>query len=408
MEIRFVVSEVAFPKGLPAIPGFIVSAPKIRRKDSDIKKLAIHRGAAFGFEDTVLHRALSEAIERFSISIYDKKSFLCASMQEMKFPFIAPSNFILFADSQYQESKFPFTKPGMAEDMYWVSAHNVVSKNEVYIPASFIYPSPTGKWVAFDAWTSNGLAAGENEDMVIVNGICELLERDSTMCWWMSRKNAIRVSASHFYHHDNIAKLVDILREYHLDLFIFLIRNDMGIITTVATIRSKMEKVFAFGSSCKLSITQSVEGSILEALMVARTQKIMQRRKYSFKKAVEKLTDHVMVPLSKKYMNGFNFFESYPIVSQLEMERFCVHHPNTSQELLNVVDRAGYPIYFRDVTPAILKDSNYIVGKVLVPGLHPLETNQHFLHLDIRRISMFCKYAVDVGDLYTELPHPFG
>lgn len=406
MEIKFLVAEAKFPIDLPLIPGFVVSSPKIKRGESDIKILKTQKGAAFGFGESTLDRAISEAVERFSISIYKKESFLLASSNELNRSFLAPNNFILFSERQYQLKKIPYTHPSSLEKIYWIRGIDVSNQEKVYMPACFVFPDPKGGWAQFDKWTSNGLAAGKDESTVVLNGICELVERDAIMCWWMTRKNAIRIPTDYFNQYVNVKKLITLLQKYNYDLSIFFIRNDMGMITAVAQIKSGISNVCAFGSSCKLELSQAVESAILEALMVARTQKILQKRKYRVAN-IENFIDHVMVPVTKKYKKNFSFIEKWKKAKSAMITEFIKEHPTTRDQIMEKISQVGYLIYFVNVTPGILKNSGYFICKTLIPGLHPLESNHNFLHLDLRRLSRFCGYPLNLKDVNMN-PHPFG
>ena len=394
-----------FPPGVPAIPGFVVYSPPIRRNHTDAANISRLSGAALGFpKEITLSRATSEALERYSGFVYKISNFVYLSKKELSSSKIIPiDKLILYKDIQLRNSHI--SKLSSNKRIHWVKGYEIASNSLNYIPASLVYPtSKNDTFTRHDRYTSSGLAASKNLNEAISNGLCELLERDSTMCSWFTGKRIYRIPQTYFKS-VRINRLVKIIQKEKIQVEFFLIHSDLEVVTMVTILKSEKAPYYSFGSSCKLDPLLALERSVEEAIMILRTQKILLGKGYK-KRSTENLLDHVMSPLKKQCREQINSLIELEFLSHKDFQRYINNHPRTLKKLLNKLNRKGYAGYYVDVTDTDLKGTGYVVVRVIVPGLHPLETKHDMLHLDTRRIAEFVwKQKIAKISL---VPHPFG
>ena len=269
-----------------------------------------------------------------------------------------------------------------------MKGYEIASNSLNYIPASLVYPtSKKDTFTRHDRYTSSGLAASKNLNEAISNGLCELLERDSTMCSWFTGKRIYRIPQTYFKS-VRINRLVKIIQKEKIQVEFFLIHSDLEVVTMVTILKSEKAPYYSFGSSCKLDPLLALERSVEEAIMILRTQKILLGKGYK-KRSTENLLDHVMSPLKKQCREQINSLIELEFLSHKDFQRYINNHPRTLKKLLNKLNRKGYAGYYVDVTDTDLKGTGYVVVRVIVPGLHPLETKHDMLTWIQRIVSLY-------------------
>ncbi|TSC71153.1 MAG: ribosomal protein S12 methylthiotransferase, partial [Parcubacteria group bacterium Gr01-1014_49] len=312
MEIKLRAKTLDYPTGLPKLPSFIVYSPKLYRHATDSVSLVRQSGAALDLDEaTALQRAASEAIERYCCFQFKENNFITASAKTLGTKATKLKDFILYSEEQYKKNRVEFTQPTGNEKIRWVLSKEIGGSSLKYIPVDLVFPrSNKGSQLRIDCWNSNGAAAGKKLQDALTNAVCELVERDSIMCCWLIKSGSFSVPLHHLKNNKRITLLKKIVVDAGFDLKLFLIQNDMKILTAVAVIKSTTKPYYSFGTSCKLDLELALERAIEEAVMILRTQKILAKEGYKTKiSAVKNLLDHVMVPINKKFSPAVSFFE---------------------------------------------------------------------------------------------------
>lgn len=139
--------------------------------------------------------ALGEAIERYCASYVDEQAMHLAPWATVQEHAIAPSDFVLYSDRQYEQKHFAHRRWNPQDEIRWLPVHELPTNRQVFAPATLVYLA----WPklrsedAFTAPSSNGLAAGPDLDWAILNGLYELIERDAFLITWMTRLPATKI-----------------------------------------------------------------------------------------------------------------------------------------------------------------------------------------------------------------------
>jgi oxazoline/thiazoline synthase len=212
--------------------------------------------------------ALCEAIERYSGEYTGSEVTVTASYREMQDRFgadtIHPNEVMRYSDRQYTErdawnarqSKFNLVPERLDEEaaINWTPVWSLTKGRHGYLPTQLIYfGAKTGPDCdsLYSMGCSNGNASGNNLEEAVLQGLCELVERDATAIWWYNRLRKPRVAVETF----GEPYLIDLINHYRdlgRDAWALDITTDLGIPAFAAVSRlvdGPEERIF-FGLGC--------------------------------------------------------------------------------------------------------------------------------------------------------------
>lgn len=222
------------------------------------------------YEGQAKASALCEAIERYSGERTGSEVIVTASFSEMRArfgaDFIHPNEVMRYSDRQLtqretwnaKKSKFNRVPEPLAESVPidWTPVWSLTQARHKYLPAQLLYYQSKAS-AACDTFycmgCSNGNASGNNLEEAVLQGFCELVERDAVALWWYNRLRKPKVAVESFgepYLLDLIAYYQSLGREaWALD-----ITSDLAIPAFAACSRifTGPEERILFGLGCHL------------------------------------------------------------------------------------------------------------------------------------------------------------
>jgi len=101
---------------------------------------------------------------------------------------LSPKKLHLFSNEQYSNPEFIFQRFTEDTEIGWIKGRHLLSDEEIWLPAQialfFYAPSPEETIIGYSA--SPGMACHINEEMAIIGGTTEVVERDALMLSWYS------------------------------------------------------------------------------------------------------------------------------------------------------------------------------------------------------------------------------
>jgi len=406
VALKLVIKKLVFPNNIPRIPSYVVFSPRVKRCNSDCKNLDKTEGASFDLsEELALQRAISEVIERYTLLHFKEGNFVEKTPKELGDGAVPLNEFIIYPDSVYHTENFTLKKFTSNLIIRWVKSRDIYSGEAKYLPADYIYPKSVKKrYSRIEFFSSNGAAAGSTEKQAITNGLCEVIERDALMCHWFTRMNIVELTLN-VKINNAIENLIRVIVSTNRRLSIYLVTNEFGISTILALIRSKTKPYYSFGSSCKLNIAVAIERAIEEAIMILRSQTLLYQNRYKHGSSIITLIDHIMLTSNREYCGNLLYLDKVKTSSKKELIKVISSHPRSLKEIVSRLRMNGYNCYCVNTTTDQARSLGLYAGKVVVPGLYPLERDQRFLHAGLQRLKRFTKSS---GMIYNKLPHPFG
>lgn len=138
--------------------------------------------------------ALAEGLERYSCSWRGDGRAIRARMSDLGRDAVNPRDILAFSDAQYaaraeinERGERYYRVPEIFDPgqiIEWTPVRSLTSGNLRFVPTAlcwFGYPA------SFAHADSNGCAAGNNLEEAILQGLCELIERDSVAIWWYNQ-----------------------------------------------------------------------------------------------------------------------------------------------------------------------------------------------------------------------------
>lgn len=226
--------------------------------------------------------ALCEALERYSGERKGTEVIVTASFNAMQDRFgadvIHPNAVMRYSDRQFAERDIWNAKPSKfnrvpepldnAQAIDWTPVWSLTHGRHKYLPTQLLYhqsPASATCDTFYCMGCSNGNASGNHLEEAILQGFCELVERDAVALWWYNRLRKPGVAVDSF----NEPYLIDLIAHYQ-DLgraaWALDITSDLGIPTFVAISRQTEgpEERILFGLGCHLDARIALQRAFAE------------------------------------------------------------------------------------------------------------------------------------------------
>ncbi|HEY0451222.1 TOMM precursor leader peptide-binding protein [Actinophytocola sp.] len=207
--------------------------------------------------------ALCEAIERHSGYFHGDEERVVASYAELGGEAVHPNECLRFDERQYADraawnsthSSFQYVCDPFDENAVtsWTPVWSLTGNRHRLLPTGLLYfdvPAEHGGGGSLSA-DSNGNAAGSSLEDALLQGLLEVVERDSVALWWYNRTQAPGVDLDSFEVRW-IDGLRDVYAALHRDVWVLDLSSDVGIPTMAALSRRTdgphEDVMFGFGA----------------------------------------------------------------------------------------------------------------------------------------------------------------
>ncbi|MCX8131543.1 MAG: TOMM precursor leader peptide-binding protein [Clostridia bacterium] len=315
--------------------------------------------------------ALCEAIERYSCSFQGEEEVINATYEELGGRAIHPYNCLNFSKKQYQMraqlnaecSKYYFMIPGEfdeKESIDWTRVLLLGSEDYKYLPANYCYYQYPVKdeLKRFCYPDSNGNAAGNTIEEAILQGLLELIERDSVAIWWYNMLNCPEVDIKSF-DDSYFNQLIEYYKTMGRSLYVLDLNFDLNIPCFAAVSCDKEGKKPLIGFGAHTDARIALERALIE---LNQFLPILYDGRYSKDPAISSWLDMAtidnqpyLIPLSgiKKSSSDYGVVCKPSIIESI---KYCQHR----------LKDEGMDVYFLNITKP---DIGLPVAKVIVPGL---------------------------------------
>jgi bacteriocin biosynthesis cyclodehydratase domain-containing protein len=246
--------------------------PALEMRNLDFLKSSLRNDSAGKgvYDSQAKASALCEAIERYSGERTGGEVVETASYEKMKENYgddvIHPNRVMNFSQKQLDErkewnakkSKFNLVPQPMDEkvDLDWTPVWSLTHNRHKYLPTQLLYyQSMAGpnRNVKYSLPCSNGNASGNNLEEAVLQGFCELLERDAVALWWYNRLGKPGVDLKSF-DEPYLMQLLSYYRRMGREAWALDLTSDLGVPAFVALSRlvGQKEEHILFGLGCHL------------------------------------------------------------------------------------------------------------------------------------------------------------
>jgi len=315
--------------------------------------------------------ALCEAIERYSCSYQGGEQVISATFTELADKAIHPYSCLNFSKKQYEMreqlnaecSKYYFMIPGEFDEnekIEWSKVMLLGSGEYRYLPANYCYFQYPVKdeLKRFCYPDSNGNAAGNTIEEAILQGLLELIERDSVAIWWYNMLNRPEVDIASF-NDSYFDQLIEYYKSINRSLYVLDLSFDLEVpcFAAISCDSEGKKPLIGFGAHTNAKI--ALERALIE---LNQFMPILYDERYSKDAAISGWLDIAntrnqpyLVPLAGM-KKTFSDYASLCKPSIIDSIKFCQ----------DKIKREGMEVYFLNMTKP---DIGLPVAKVIVPGL---------------------------------------
>lgn len=361
-------------------------------------------GCSFNNPSLALLKCLAELIERFSMFIFLENNIKILDLKEMQNK--------LYVDPHSYNSNIKGSMYG------WIKAEELTSGLPAYVPAQLVFLNYYS-WAKtkfnenqFVQHISNGGAFGFTKEDAIINGIYELIERDSILTNFFTNYQMPRIDP-YSTHSKPIKEFLTLARQYNFESVILEATNDLKIPTftvLMLDLSGGLPKMTA-GAKSSLNATEAILGSLEESIM-GRT---WIRHELLLRK--NKIPRIVANKIRTRLERGF-YYANPNNVSKLD---YLINQPhrklhscntliNKSKQLdtiLSIFKKKKIHVFAVDIKPAFLDLPTAHVYKIIIPQLQYLYLDEtKYRTLNLSRLKAVYNYHGQTKEmLINHIPH---
>lgn len=325
-------------------------------------------------------RCLFELLERVWSPHVNIASLPYKSRAELGDAAMDPRRFVLLADEEYDATN-RFVRYADALRLHWeecwrLSPTGMLARS--LVPAVFIYPGfgircPDERLVPM---LSTGIAAGARYDEAILNGLCEVVERDAFALAWLRLGSPPRVSIETPCLGPGARTAIDDLTGDHFEVRLFDLTRDIHIPVAMAAITDRRKGEPAktvLGLGCSPWPAQALEKALGEALQ-------QMTNHYEFPGGLNIVRKAAALPVMPEEDAARQAALSRFLAGDTESSRFAqpfaapdrARTPEMLVRCLGELEKRGFHALFCDLTPQEVGDADqFCLVRVLIPDLQP-------------------------------------
>lgn len=377
-------------------------------------------GGASVSRDLAFLKSIGESIERYCAAIYDSGELpLFAYHDRGERKCCDPDSWALFSTRQYKESGFPFVPFTADTPIRWKEGSNMGTGDSIFVPASSVFVPYTYYSSEGDSPIqqpiSTGLACHITYEQAAISALCEVIERDAFMLYWLLGLSlpSLCLSSLSPFANDLIARFDRI----GCDITLKLVALDIPIPTIIAicrkrNLRNGPETVVA--AACAPNIEDAVRKALEELAHTRRYVKEILRTKPRIDNdfQITNQEDHLNFWINRS-LDKLAPWATEGASENVKMEDIePISGPDKCilSRMIKLVENAGYVPVVINLTTTDIKDYLHVV-RVVVPGLQPLVMGSSTAPHGGRRLQVIpslcrvnAKYS---ASLPNPLPHPF-
>lgn len=332
--------------------------------------------------------ALCEALERYSCTSTGDDDFLAETYAALGDKAIHPCSCMLYSENQYKNRdllnaqclKHYFLIPPMFDEhetMEWVRLESLNGGDCKYLPASYcLYNFSRASLAERSCYAdSNGCAAGNTLEEAVLQGLMELVERDSVAIWWYNMLRRPQVDL-HSFRNPYLERLIAYHKRIGRTLYALDLTFDLGI-PCFAGISHENGKKVMIGFGAHTDPNVAIERAMVEVNQFFPTLRMGGSKadrailEWLDTATLENQPYLVPLPDAQKSYKDYLFIEDNDIVKSVNL---C----------LDTLENKNLKAYYMDMTRP---DIGLPVVRVVVPGL------RHFW----KRLAPGRLYSVPVG-----------
>lgn len=375
-------------------------------------------GAGSGSDSTTAEFiAVMESLERYSSAMWDARSFLLESENNLQERLVSPNQFPRCSTAEL-DSGHVLRRYDPGVPIRWVRGWSLTSGHQVWVPAIAVYlhlPYLNDS-ERFIRSVSTGCAVHESMRKAVLNGLLEVVERDAIALTWLHELPLPRIAASEAgeFPPEALASWKS-YRDYGIETHLFDATTDFGIPVIFALQISDQDDDIAqlVGAASALEPAEALTKVFREmaSIRIALRAFLAQSTSIKIYPDVANVTGGAALMGQRAYRDAFSFLlNSERETSPSRMPNLLELNDDPLREMIIRIRLAGAEVIAVDITTDEARSVGARVVKVLVPEAVPLSFVHRERYLDTPRLIFAPNsmgYLVDTAPTFNRNIQPF-
>ncbi len=363
-------------------------------------------GSGKGLDEISAHiSAIGEAIERYSAARFRVSDCKYASIGELSGDYVHPEKLVLYSKRQYSTPNFPFSEWRAKQKIHWVQGHWLGLQKPVWVPALVSYFNFSARHEEqFSQVSSNGLAAGQNNDDAAIRATYELIERDAMMLTWYAQLPCQRLSLDSQYQ-GKMRLMIDHMTAQGVALEVYLL--DVGIHVPTVVCLGLGDGMTTPAVSVALATHGDIHVAMRKALLeqghvmpyLCHLMRSNHKRPNQVHE-VQTLEDHAAYYFSGDKLAAFDFMRQ-PAALAINPAQWAWPVVEGSNDLRQRLLAANVDVAIVDVTAPDVALSPFRVARAVGIHMQPIHFGEQFKRVDNPRLRKLLR-----GRAVNQNPHP--
>ena len=358
-------------------------------------------------------RTLMESVERYSNMVVEESRLIWSSYNHLKPNAVDPADLGLYSNEVYDRGNINCSRFLVSSNIPWIDGFDLYSNKTVMVPADFVfYPPVREKPLVFD--TSNGASAHIDNVRAILNGLYEVIERDSFLTMWLNKISMPVLDYKTLpFGFDESLKLIN---DYGMEVQLVDLTSDTSVPTIMAACYNKNPKkspALLVGTGCHIDPVKALKKALFEMeFMLTEILEHPRKEVISRPHQISTMFEHPLYylnPDKRKYWEFMIEGAKKSTVQKLAKRSFKSNYSELMYIVRNL-HRMNHRVIAVNITPSDISKMGIRAVKVFVTGFQPMYIGNRFrlnlerLHTSARRLSYNTK-ANSVSEINLA-PHP--
>ena len=363
--------------------------------------------------------ALAELLERYSMAVWSEQLLVKGTYPVLQGSgAVDPQAFTFFSHTQLADEHFAEHRIDAKASLHWTHARTLAEGRTVLIPAQLVYMFYENEHpdeVIFWDTTSNGTAAGASVTDATYRAICEAIERDAFMIFWLNRITPPRVRPESIPDPE-VQRLLCECERYGLTVHILDCTTDLGVPTFVGVVIDRH-------GNGSVAVTAGADFDVLTSLrkLMYEVLKFMHGTLSTGSEGT--LTPNQIISMGQRehYWNTcdwateIDFLIRGPEKSYDDIVIPKVAHASYAEKLEAlrwILKKKKYHCYVVDVTTPEAHEAGLSIVRAIIPDLMPIYFKEAKRYQGVARlytVPACMGYANGAKDEFelNPTPHPF-
>jgi ribosomal protein S12 methylthiotransferase accessory factor len=336
-----------------------------------------------------------EAVERYSNMVVDESRLIWSTYNDIKTKAINPVDLGLYSDEQYDRNDLGCSSFSVNSIIPWIEGYDLCSGKPVMIPADFVYyPAVRENPLVMD--TSNGASAHTDAVQAILNGLFEVIERDSFLTMWLNRISMPIIDLDKVPF--GFTESLKLINEFGMDVKLVDLTNDTGVPVVAAVCYNNNPGKYPallVGTGSHIDPERAVQKALFEMeSMLSQTLGIPSKNKVIRPDKISTFDEHTQYYLNPRMRKYWEFMISGKHTSRLNLltKRVSKDKYSTLMRLVRLLRTMNHRVICLDITPSDINRVGLKVVKVFVTGFQPLYIGNK-VRLNLERLRRSAEYA---------------